>query len=487
MQPQDAWDRDPRLEPQGATPALVKPADREFESYLPFNDVPEKGPPRTVSSASVKHLDPTQVELEIEISDAELDAARERAFRELVKNVRIPGFRPGKAPRKVFEAQYGTEAIAERAMDRVVRDAYPRALRENSLEPVDEPQMELLPVEEGRPLRLRATVSIRPPIELGEYKGLSTDVQPAPVTDEDLERSLEALRRETAALVPVERPVEVGDVPTLDYEGRIDDVPFEGGKAENQPVELVEDRFIPGFVRGIVGMRAGEERLVEAEFPADYSNAELAGKKAVFTIKVHENKAPEIPELDDAFAKRFGGENATLEELRGDMRRRLEASAQNQTVRLRTSQLLDQLMASHEFALPAVLVDREADHLEKEAQTRTQRAGLTWEAYLEQQGKTPDEIRTEFRTEAERRVKSTLLLEEIAKREKIEATSADVEAEIASLARQYGQPREAILQMLQPNLGSLVDGIVRSKTLDVLLKSARDGGVPVEATPGAPE
>jgi trigger factor len=287
--------------------------------------------------------------------------------------------------------------------------------------------------------------------------------------------------------VPVERPVEIGDVPTLDYEGRIDDVPFEGGKAENQPVELVEDRFIPGFVSGIVGMRAGEERLVEAEFPADYSNAELAGKKAVFSIKVHENKAPEIPELDDAFAKRFGGENATLDELRGDMRRRLEASAQNQTQRRRTSQLLDQLMAAHEFALPAVLVDREADHLEKETQTRTERAGLTWEGYLEQQGKTPDQMRADFRTEAERRVKSTLLLEEIAKRENIQATPADIEAEIASLARQYGQPQEAILQMLQPNLRSLVDGIVRSKTLDVLLKSARDGGAPLEATPAAPE
>jgi trigger factor len=439
-----------------------------------------------VSSASVKQLDPTLVELEIEISEAELDAARERAFRELVKNVRIPGFRPGKAPRKVFEAQYGTDGIAERAMDRVVRDAYPRALKENALEPVDEPQMELLPEEEGRPLRLRATVSVRPPIELAEYKGLAVDAQPATVTDEDLERSLEALRREAATLVPVDRPVEAGDVPTLDYEGRIDGVPFDGGKAENQPVELIADRFIPGFVAGIVGMQAGEERQVEAAFPEDYSNAALAGKKPVFSVKVHENKKAEIPALDDAFAQRFGGEKATLEALRSDMRRRLELQAFNHAQRRRTSQLVDQLLSAHDFALPVVMVERETEHLWNEERGRIERAGLTWEAYLEQQGKTPEQMRADYHTEAERLVKTTLLLEEIAKREKIEATPGDVEAEVASLARQYGQSREAILQMLRPNLHSVVDGIVRSKTLDFLLRNAQVAGTPPEATPSAP-
>ncbi len=437
-----------------------------------------------MSSASVKHLDPTQVELEIEISPAELDAAEERAFRELVKNVRIPGFRPGKAPRKVFEAQYGGHEIARRAIERVEQEAYAKAMKENDLQPVEAAQVELLPEEEGRPLRLRATVSVRPAIELGEYKGIPVEAKAAAVSDEDLERALESLRREAASLVPVDRPVEMGDVPTLDYEGRIDGVPFEGGKAENQPVELVADRFIPGFVLGIVGMRAGEERSVEAVFPEDYSNAELAGKTAVFSIKVHENKMAEIPPLDDAFAQRFGGEGATLEDLKTDLRRRLEASAQGQAVRLATAQVMEKLLAAHEFALPAVMVEREAAHLEEEARSQVQRAGLTWEAYLEQQGKTVADLQAEYRAEAERRVKSTLLLEEIAKREKIEATPGDIEAEIASLGRQYGQPREAILQLLRPNLGSLVDGIVRSKTLDFLVRSA-GGPEPVEATSGA--
>jgi len=431
-----------------------------------------------VSSASVKHLDPTQVELEIEISPAEIDAAQERAFRELVKNAKIPGFRPGKAPRKVFEAQYGTAAIAERAIDRVVRDAYPRALRENQLEPVDEPQMELLPEEEGRPLRLRATVSVRPPIELGQYKGIALEKPPTAVSDADVERALESLRREAASLVPAERPVALGDVPTLTYEGSIDGVPFEGGKAENHPVELVAERFIPGFAAGIVGMSAGESKHIEATFPADYSNAELAGKNAVFSVDVLENKTPEIPQLNDEFAQTIGGENATLEGLRADLRTRLEQSAEAQGRRALGTQLVEKLLASHDFALPQILVERETEHLESEARRQIERAGLTWESYLERQGKTPEVARAEYRAEAERRVKSTLLLEEIAKREKIEASSADIEAEIGSLSRQYGQPREAILAMLRPNLGGLIDGIVRSKTLDMLLSSAQFGEVP---------
>jgi trigger factor len=426
-----------------------------------------------VSSTSVKHLDPTQVELEIEIAPAEIDAAQERAFRQLVKNVRIPGFRPGKAPRKVFEAQYGSEAIAERAMEAVVPEAYSRALAENDLDPVDQPQMEMLPQEDGQPVRLRATVSVRPAIELHDYKGIELEGAPVAITDSDVDTAIEGLRRESATLVPVDRPVELGDVPTLDYEGKIDGVAFEGGKAEGQPVELLAERFIPGFAEGIAGMKAGETKDVEATFPEDYSNKELAGKTAVFSVTVHENKAAELPALDDEFAKRFGGPEATLDGLRTDLRARLEANAQNQSRRAMTGRLMDVLLERHEFALPAVLVDRETEHLEGEARSQIERSGLTWEAYLEQQGKSAGDVRAEFRTEAERRVKSSLLLEAIGKAEGIEATRADVDAEVDSLARQYGQPREAILQMISRNVPALIDGIVRTKTLEFVFSNAR--------------
>ena len=434
-----------------------------------------------MSAATVKHLDPTQVELEIAIDGAELDAARERAFRQLVKNVRIPGFRPGKAPRKIFEAQYGTAGIEERAMDAVVPDAYSKALQENDLDPVDRPQMELLPQEEGQPLRLRATVYVRPQFELGEYKGVALEAPPVAVADAEVETALERLRKDSSKLVPVERPVALGDTPTIDYEGKIDGVPFEGGTARQQPTEIDAERFIPGFADGIAGMSAGETKDVEARFPDDYSNSELAGKTAVFTVTVHENKFAELPELDDAFAKSVAGEEATLASLREDMRRRIETHQRATQRRELTGKLMEKLLAAVDFPLPAVLVDREAENLFDEAKGYVERAGVAWPAYLEEQGKTEQQLRDQYRGEAEKRVKTSLLVEAIAKAENIAATEADVEAEIMQLSRQYQQPREAILEMLRPNISALIDGIVRTKTIEFLLDNAK---VTEAASPG---
>jgi trigger factor len=440
-----------------------------------------------VTAATVKRLDPTSVELEIAISNEELEAARDRAFRDLVRNVRIPGFRPGKAPRKVFENAYGAEIISERAMEAVVPDAYSRALREHDLEPVEQPQMEMLPKEaDGDPIRLRATVSVRPEIVLGAYKGLELESPPITVTDEDVAATLAALRKDSGTLVPVDRPVAFGDTPTLDYEGKIDGVPFEGGTATGAPTEMLADRFIPGFGDGIVGMSAGETKDVEARFPDDYGNAELAGKTAVFTVRVLENKATELPEVDDEFAQRFG-ETVTAASLPELIRERLRGQRQMSARRALSGPLVEKLRAMHEVALPAVMVDREAAHLFDEAKGYVERAGIAWPTYLEEQKKSEDELRAEYRTEAEQRVKTTLLLEAIAKAENISADDADIEAEIASLGRQYGQPREAILEMLRPNFGALVDGIVRTKTLEFLLDNAKITEVAPAATPALAE
>ncbi|MGP6190075.1 MAG: trigger factor [Vulcanimicrobiaceae bacterium] len=440
-----------------------------------------------MTAATVKRLDPTQVELEIAISDAELAAAQERAFRQLVKSARIPGFRPGKAPRKIFEAQYGSALIENRAMEAVVPEAYSRALEENDLEPVDEPQMELLPLEDGQPLRVRATVTVRPQIDLGTYKGLELEGPTSTISEHEVDSSLEMLRQNAATLVPADRPVALGDTPTLDYEGKVDGVPFEGGKAENSPTEIAEGRFIRGFVEGIAGMAAGETKDVEARFPDDYSKAELAGKTAVFTVTVRENKIPELPPLDDALAQRFGGETATLEGLRSDMRRRLEDSAKNRSRRTLTTALMDKLLEIHEVPLPEILVEREVEGLLGESKSYIARADVSWEDYLAKQGKTEAELRDATRPEAEKRVKAALLIEAIAKAEKVEATRPDIEAEVASLSRQYNQPPEQILEMLRPNFGSLVNGIVRSKTIDLLLDAAKvTETAPADPAPSAP-
>jgi trigger factor len=435
-----------------------------------------------VSAATVKHLDPTSVELEIAIDPGELASAQERAFRELARNVRLPGFRPGKVPRKLFEAQYGTAQIQERAMEAVVGKAYPRALEENDLSPVDAPQMELLPEEEGQPVRVRATVAVRPQIELGSYRGIQIEGPPASISDSDVENTLGELRKDAATLVPVERPVAPGDTPTIDYVGTIDGVPFDGGSAEQQATEIIAERFIPGFAAGIIGMAAGETKSFEAHFPGDYSNEALAGKTAVFTVTVHENKVAELPELDDEFAKRFTGPEATLASLRDELRVRLEANARLRQRGAVSGPLLDRLANAHEFALPPVLVEREIVSLYDEAKNQIERAGNDWAAHLEREGKTDDEVRASFRAAAERRVKGSLLIEAIAKAENITATNADIEAELAEMSRQYGRPREEILRMLQSNINALIDGVVRTKTLEFLL----DHAIITEAAPPAP-
>ena len=229
---------------------------------------------------------------------------------------------------------------------------------------------------------------------------------------------------------------------------------------------------IPGFATGIVGMKAGETKEVEAKFPDPYGAPELAGKDAVFTIAVHEVKEPELPALDDEFAKR-ASQPQTLEELKADLRVRLDGVAAQKARRQISSQLLDKLVAANDFPLPKVLIEGEIDGLVDESKQYVGRSGIPWDEYLKQIEKTDETIREDFREEAERRVKTTLLIEEIAKREKIEAGPDDVEAELAALSRQYGQPREKILELLGRNVGALIDGIVRTKTIDRLIERAK--------------
>lgn len=357
-------------------------------------------------------------------------------------------------------------------MDAVVPDAYSKALQENDLEPVDRPQMELLPEEDGQPMRFRATVYVRPQIELAPYTGIELTGPSTAVTDSDVEDALAGLRKDAGTLVPVDRPIALGDTPTIDYLGKIDGVAFEGGTAENQATEIDAARFIPGFADGMVGMVAGETREVEAHFPDDYQNAELAAKTAVFTVTVHENKAAELPEIDDAFAEGKIGEGATVASLRDDLRARIETHRRSNVRRELAGSLMEKLLEANDFPLPAVLVDREVEALAKEAKGYVEQAGVDWDTYLKDRNKTEEELHAEYRTEAEKRVKTSLLIEAIAKAEKIFATEADVEAEIASLARQYRQTREAILEMLRPNIQGLVDGVVRTKTMEFLLDRA---------------
>jgi len=434
-----------------------------------------------VSTSTLTRLAPTQVELEIPITPEELEAAQERAFRRLAKNVKLPGFRAGKVPRRVFEQTYGSETIASEALEDVVPEVYARAVREHELSPVDRPKMELLPAEEGKPSRLKATVAVRPVIELHGYKGIEVEREEPHIDDGDVERSIAALAKERATLVPVERPAQLGDVVTLDYEGKIDGVAFEGGTAKGQMTELDENRFIPGFASGIAGMSAGETKDVEAVFPSDYPKEELAGKTATFTVTVHDVKALELPEIDDAFAKMIS-ENETLDALRDDVRKRLEAIAQSRERRAIGNAVMEKLVDDHDFPLPEVLVEREVDNMVNDLAAQVGQSGSTLDDYLQEQGKTADELRESYRADAAQRVKGTLVIEEIARAEGINATPADIAEELSALSRQYGQPVDRIRKALGNNVISLMEGIVRNKTLEFLVDNAKvvqkEGGNP---------
>jgi trigger factor len=411
-----------------------------------------------MTSSTLTRLAPTEVALEFSITGQELAEAEDRAFRKLVKEARLPGFRKGKVPRKIFEQAYGSEAVTSQAVEDVVPEAYAKAVREHDLDPVDRPKLEVLEESEGRPTRLKATVEVRPTIELRPYKGLSVSGPPVEVTDEDVERSLQALAKERAVLVPVSRPAQLGDVATLDYEGTIDGIPFEGGQAAGQTVELSEGRFVPGFVAGIVGMTPGESKNVELRFPDDYPSAAVAGKPAVFAVKLHDLKEFELPPLDDELAKAVSN-NQTLEELREDLRRRLAAVATGRARRIIGNTILERLLAEHDFALPPSMVEGEIDRIVEDATSTPT-------------GEAEAAPRESHRAEAESRVKTTLLIEQIAKAEKITATPGDIAAELEVLSRRYGQPAARIRKALGNNLLSLMDGIVRSKTLELLIDNA---------------
>jgi trigger factor len=432
--------------------------------------VPSGGLSR-VSATTLKQLDPTQVELEISISPEEFSAATAAAYKKLARTAKVPGFRPGKVPRKIYEQQYGTARIVDEALEELVPEKYSRAIDEYKLEPIARPQMQLIPEEDGAPLRFRAVVSVRPAIDVKDYTGIELEAQPETASDEEFERALESMRKDAATLVPVDRPVQLGDTVTLDYAGKIDGEPFEGGTATGEQTEVDESRFVPGFAAGIVGMRAGETKDVAVTFPADYGAQDLAGKEAVFTMTVHEVKEPELPVLDDVFAQRVS-KSETIDALRAELRARLDAGTRQRGRREMIEQVFAKLLAMHEVPLPQVMVEREIDSLIADSKQYVARYGTSWEDYLSAVGKTEDTLRSEFTEEAQKRVKTTLLIEAIATAEKIEAASADVEGELDAIARQYNQPREKVLELMGANVGALVDGIVRTKTIDFLIEKA---------------
>ncbi|WP_340081981.1 trigger factor [Terribacillus sp. FSL K6-0262] len=412
--------------------------------------------------------------LTITLSPEELDTALDQAFQKVVKQVQVPGFRKGRVPRKIFEQRFGVESLYQDAIDIVLPQAYMNAVEETGIEPVAQPDVDLEQIEKGKELIFKATVTVKPEVELGDYKGLEVEAEDTTVTDEDVEKEIEALRNRQAELVVKEEgTVEEGDTVVIDFEGFTDGEAFEGGKAENHSLEIGSGSFIPGFEEQLVGKEAGSESDISVTFPEEYHAAELAGKEAVFKVKIHEIKAKELPELDDEFAKDVDEEVESLDALREKTKNRLQEEKTNAAENNKREQLINQATDNAKVDIPEAMVDTELDRMVREFEQRLQMQGMTLEMYQQFSGQDEAALREQMKEDAGKRVKTNLTLEAIAKAENVEVTDEDVDAELEKMAEMYQTDKEQLTAMLGGNTDAIKDDLKFQKAIDVLVDNSK--------------
>ncbi|AEP87671.1 trigger factor [Bacillus spizizenii] len=409
--------------------------------------------------------------LTVEVDAETFKTALDDAFKKVVKQVSIPGFRKGKIPRGLFEQRFGVEALYQDALDILLPVEYPKAVEEAGIEPVDRPEIDVEKIEKGESLIFTAKVTVKPEVKLGDYKGLGVEKDDATVTDEDVQNELKALQERQAELVVKEEgAVEEGNTVVLDFEGFVDGEAFEGGKAENYSLEVGSGSFIPGFEEQLVGLEAGAEKDVEVTFPEEYHAEELAGKPAVFKVKIHEIKAKELPELDDEFAKDIDEEVETLAELTEKTKKRLEEAKENEADAKLREELVLKASENAEIDVPQAMVDTELDRMLKEFEQRLQMQGMNLELYTQFSGQDEAALKEQMKEDAEKRVKSNLTLEAIAKAENLEVTDEEVDAELTKMAEAYNMPVENIKQAIGSTDAMKEDLKVR-KAIDFLVEN----------------
>ncbi|MCY8286880.1 MULTISPECIES: trigger factor [unclassified Bacillus (in: firmicutes)] len=409
--------------------------------------------------------------LTVEVDAETFKTALDDAFKKVVKQVSIPGFRKGKIPRGLFEQRFGVEALYQDALDILLPVEYPKAVEEAGIEPVDRPEIDVEKIEKGESLIFTAKVTVKPEVKLGEYKGLGIEKDDTAVTDEDVQNELTALQERQAELVVKEEgAVEEGNTVVLDFEGFVDGEAFEGGKAENYSLEVGSGSFIPGFEDQLIGLEAGAEKDVEVTFPEEYHAEELAGKPAVFKVKIHEIKAKELPELDDEFAKDIDEEVETLAELTEKTKKRLEEAKENEADAKLREELVLKASENAEIDVPQAMIDTELDRMLKEFEQRLQMQGMNLELYTQFSGQDEAALKEQMKEDAEKRVKSNLTLEAIAKAENLEVSDEEVDAELSKMAEAYNMPVENIKQAIGSTDAMKEDLKVR-KAIDFLVEN----------------
>lgn len=381
------------------------------------------------------------IELVIEVGAEEFEAAVDKVYRKNRKNIAVPGFRKGHAPRKIIEGMYGSGVFYEDAIDELYPNAYAQAVEQEGLDPVAYPKVEVLEVGKDG-FTFKAVVTVKPEYKIGDYKGLSAAKEAVEITDEDVENELKPFVQRATRLMNVEREAKEGDTVLIDFEGFDNGVPFDGGKGENHPLELGSHSFIPGFEEALVGVKAGDEKDIDVTFPEDYA-PELAGKAVVFKVKAHEVKEPQAPVLDDEFAKDVS-EFDTLDEFKKDLGDKLKDRREHAAEHAFEEAVMEALIGNLEVELPEAMVDFRADQVLKEYADRFERQGIPFQNYLQMTGQTLDAMRQQSKAAAERQIKSELALDAVAAAEGMEIAGEELEAEYKSMAEQYGMEAEQV-------------------------------------------
>ncbi len=408
------------------------------------------------------------IELVIQVSAEEFEAAINKVYNRQRKNIMIPGFRKGKAPRKMVERMYGAEIFYEDAIEESYPAAYEQALKETGIEPVAYPKLEIQEVGKDG-YTFKADVTVKPEASIQGYKGLSVAKPEVKVTAADVKAELKPYIDRASRLVSVERKAKKGDTVEIDFEGFKDGVPFEGGKGENYSLELGSGSFVPGFEDQLIGMKAGEEKDIDITFPEDYT-PELAGAAVVFKVKVNEVKEKQEPALDDEFAKDVS-EFDTLDEFKKDLGEKLKQRRQVQADQDFETAVVDALIEKLECDVPEAMVDYRADRMMDDYAARLQNSGIPMDDYLRIMGISREDLQAQAKTSAQRAVRSELALEAVAKAEKIEVTDADVDAEVARLAKEYDMAEDKVRETI--NVQAVMEELASRKALELVKSSVK--------------
>ena len=407
------------------------------------------------------------------IGQDKIQPALDQAFNKVKKNLNAPGFRKGHMPRAVFNQKFGEEALYDDALNAILPAAYEAAIAELGLDVVAQPKIDVKSIEKGQDWTLTAEVVTKPEVKLGAYKDLEVSVEASKeVTDEEVDAKLESERKNLSELVVKEGAAENGDTVVIDFVGSVDGVEFDGGKGENHSLELGSGQFIPGFEDQLVGAKAGDEVEVKVTFPEDYQAADLAGKAAVFVTKVNEVKAKEVPALDDELAKDLDDEVETLDELKAKYRKELEAAKEIAFDDAVEGAALDLAVENAEIVeLPAEMVEDEVHRAMNEFMGNMQRQGISPEMYFQITGTTQEDLHKQYEADADKRVKTNLVIEAVAAAEGFDVTEEEIQKEINDLAAEYNMEVSQVSALLSPEM--LKHDITMKKAVEVITSTAK--------------